>query len=108
MAQEKYDFYNNHPNTKHDIKQYIVTWLEPVLNDSNKYQNWTQVFGFRRGFVIHGVYVNDKTKEYAFHVIDPDSYNTYNNFPNLGSYDSYETMLEGVVDKYAKLWGING
>ena len=104
------DFYENPPNSKNGIYKYLTSWLEPVdtgIGFSKNNQHWIQTQGFRRAFNGHGVFQNKATDVFAFHVFNSDSNdNDFETFPNFGQYDTYEKMLEGVVDRYAKLWNI--
>jgi len=102
------DFYNNLPKTKEDIEIYLRSWLQPIENGTKhtyKENTWTQKYGFRRAFQIHGVYVNENTNEYLFHV---DEYGWKENTePNFGVYDNFDSMISGVSDLYFKLWKLN-
>ena len=99
------DFYNNLPETKEDIENYLRSWLQPIENGTKhayKGNTWTQKHGFCRAFQIHGVYVNDITNEYLFHV---DEYEWKENVePNFGVYNNFDGMISGVSDLYVKLW----
>ena len=99
------DFYNNLPETKEDIENYLRSWLQPIENGTKHIYNgnaWTQRYGFCRAFQIHGFYVNDITNEYLFHV---DEYEWKENVkPNFGVYNNFDSMISGVSDLYLKLW----
>ncbi len=102
------DFYNNPPKTKEDIESYLRSWLQPVENGAKHVYNentWTQKYGFRRAFQIHGVYVNDTTNEYSFHVDDSEW--KKNVEPNFGVYANFDNMISGVSDLYFKLWKLD-
>jgi len=102
------DFYNNPPTTKADIEKYLLSWLQPIDDGTShvyKGNTWTQKYGFCRGFQIHGVYSNDKTNEYLFHV---DEYEWNENVePNFGVYSNFDSMITGVSELYYKLWKLN-
>lgn len=103
-----YDFYNNPPTTKLEIHEYIVTWLKPTSDERIVIENelWESIAGFRRAFCCHIVWLNKETVEYAFHVSDDTTNFDTTNFPNFGRYDSWQSLIEGVVDRYALLWKI--
>lgn len=64
---------------------------------------WQFYAGFRRSFCSHSVFHAPETGHYAFHV---EEYPDYDHFPNMGSYLSYEDLLQGVANRYALLWGL--
>jgi hypothetical protein len=98
--------------TKKDIYEFISEYLQlnPIEGEHIETidnEIWNIISGFRRAFSYHNVFVNKKTQQYAFHVSDGDNYKQRNDgFPNFGKYNSYDEMMEGVVDKYAILWKI--
>ena len=102
-----YDFYKNPPNTIEEIKEYLTSWLEmynPVNHDSPIEDSngtiWYLTHGFRRAFNLHQVYT-DKTN-FAFNV---DEYGWDGTFvPNMGIYNSWNEMIDGVAFKYAIMW----
>ncbi len=91
--------------SKEDVEWYLVNALEKC-NDPSVYvhdgRTYSQFFGFRRAFSIHGVFRSDDGKKYGFHVSD-DGWDGQN-APNLGLYDSYAELLQGVAIKYSKRW----
>lgn len=98
--------------TKDDILNYIINYLDPIEDNIGEIINnelWLMRSGFRRHFCYSTVFYNKETNEYAFHVSDGDIYDDrrYDNFPNFGRYPNYYDMLDGVVEKYAKLWKIS-
>lgn len=109
---EKYDFYNNLPNTKQDVYDYITTWLETYYDKKEiiiNNEKWIMTEGFRRAFYNHFVFKNLDTLEYAFHVFEYDIWGDNDEkegFPNFGRYKTYNEMIEGIVNKYVKAWNI--
>jgi hypothetical protein len=102
------DFYNNLPETKEDIDIYLRSWLQPIENGTKhiyKGNTWTQKYGFCRAFQIHGVYVNDVTNEYSFHVNEYEWQEKTE--PNFGVYNDFDSMISGVSDLYFKLWKLD-
>jgi hypothetical protein len=102
------DFYKNPPKTKEDIENYLRSWLQPIENGKKhlyKGNTWTQKYGFCRAFQIHGVYANDITNEYSFHVDECDW--KENLEPNFGVYDTFDNMILGVSELYFKLWKLD-
>jgi hypothetical protein len=102
-----YSFPNNPPKNADEIAEYLRTSLEQVENGPVKiYKNktWIQMYGFRRSFQIHGVYINKETNEHVFHV-DEYEWDT-NREPNFGIWESFDTMIVGVSNRYAKLWNL--
>ena len=103
-----YNFYKNPPQTLDDIKDYLNSWLVPVLDDSVtpfdfKGTQWRQTHGFKRGFCMHQVFSNGESR-FAFHVDDEDWNETDD--PNMGIYDSWSEMINGVAMKHAIAWKI--
>jgi hypothetical protein len=88
--------------TRNDIYLYLVSNLEyisekPVVGD------YTQMLGFRQKMMVHQVWYNTMSNKWAFHVSD----DTFTGTPNMGEYDTFPELLEGVVTIYAKLWNRN-
>lgn len=124
----RYNFDECVPKTKQDVYNFITTWLEPT-SDENKLTKykinnelWTITHSFTREFYFHCVLKNEKTDEYAFHVWNKDYakliWDDNNNlfefndlmscyFPNFDRYNSYDEMIEGVVNKYSQMWKID-
>ncbi len=103
-----YDFYKNTPQTIEDVKEYLNSWLEKVILDENigfiefpTGTKWYQTHGFRRAFSLHQVYC-DEDKRFAFNV-DENGWDG-SVVPNMGIYDSWEEMIDGVSMKYAIAW----
>ena len=99
------NFYINPPKNTEEIANYLRTSLEVVENGPVKYYKnkiWIQIYGFRRAFHIHGVYINKETNEHIFHV-DEENWDT-NTDPNFGLWTSFDNMIDVVSKIYAKLW----
>jgi len=101
---EIYPFYDKPPQTYNDVYEYIITWLQPINSYSviiHEGVSWKQIFGFKRGFNNHGVFT--RLDNYAFHVEEDEN---IENFPNFGTYESFDKMIDGVVKRYCELWKI--
>jgi hypothetical protein len=97
----------NPPNNTREVKEFLLDFLEEVNNGTVKIykdKEWVQIFGFRRAFTIHGVYICKTTNEHAFHVDEEDWF--IGTEPNLGVYESFDSMIDGVSKKYAELWSL--
>lgn len=95
----------NKIRTVEQISTYLRTSFNNVENGIVKcYKNkeWIQIYGFRRAFHIHCVFVNKETGEHIFHVSE-DEWNTEND-PNFGVWESFDALIEGVSKRYAVLW----
>lgn len=94
--------------TKNDIQLFIHSNLKPVENGVEKMYDgklWVQKYGFRRGFQIHGVYVESDSERCLFHV---DEYEWKDNTePNFGVWNNFNEMLSGVAERYFKLWKLD-
>ena len=101
---ETYPFYDKHPQSYNDVYDYVITWLQSINPPSviiYEGVSWSQIFGFKRGFSTHGVFTSSNS--FAFHVGENgDMYN----FPNFGTYESFDKMIDGVVKRYCELWKI--
>jgi hypothetical protein len=104
-----YDFYNNPPKTREDIYNYIISWLENT-NDFTVYeinnQRYVNEKMFRRAFCIHSVFKNLDTNEYIWYVTPDTNIGTFNDFPQV-KYETYESLIENVVNDYYILWLTN-
>ncbi len=69
-------------------------------------KGWVQQFGYRHYYWIQQVWFNPATDQYAFHSDEFDSWDT-TKLPNLGMYNSFQEMLQGVANYYVRLWGIS-
>lgn len=96
------------PTNLMEVKQYLLDFLEKVENDTVKFyknKKWVQIYGFRRAFCIHGVYICHETGEHAFHVDEEDWFPDTE--PNLGAYESFDSMIDGVSKRYAERWSLH-
>ncbi len=96
--------------SRSDVKTWLLEELElsPKFEPKNVTINgdsavWKVMYGFRRGFHSHEVFYNTETNQYAFNVSE-DADNA--DFPNFGTYDSYDEMIDGVTDRFASLWKV--
>jgi hypothetical protein len=98
-----YDFYNNPPKTKKDLRDYLTSWLENVDDVSPliiEGETFIQEKGFRRGFYNHCVFRSLLTNEYVWWV-DEDF--DLEQFPKK-RFSTYESMLENVINDYYIAW----
>jgi len=104
-----YDFYNNPPTTKAQIKEWLTSWLQKPVPEPSTFEvngeTFIQELGFVRAFYMHCVFRNVNTNEYVWWVSPKDDIN-YNNFPTK-RFPSYESMLEQVINDYHALWNKN-
>jgi hypothetical protein len=105
---EKYDFYENPPNSKQELREWLTSWLQkfpetPPLVEVNG-QNYVQECGFRRGFHTHCVLKNTITQEYVWWVAEQVN---LKEFPTT-RFSNYENLLESVIDDYYKGWKLTG
>ena len=101
---ELYPFYEKPPQSYDDVYMYLTTWLKavtPPLIMTKDGVSWQQTFGFKRGFGTHGVFTSDNGT--AFHVEEDGD---MQNFPNFGTYESFDKMIDGVTRRYCALWNI--
>lgn len=104
-----YDFYKDPPQTSKDVKDYLVSWLGKVIIDEavapivdHSGAVWHLTHEFRRAFHLHQVYSDEEKWRFAFHV---DEYGwDGKSAPNMGVYDSWSEMIDGVAAKYAVAW----
>lgn len=96
---ERYPFYEKPPQTDADVREYLVSWLQPIDPPAVLDASWHQTFGFKRGFYIHGVF--EGPDGVAFHVGEDGD---MHNFPNFGVYASFDKMMDGVIRRYCELW----
>ena len=103
-----YDFYKHPPQTLDDVKEYLTSWLAIVQDDNAEpidFQGdeWFQTHGFRRGFMKHQVFSESKNHRFTFHVTEEGGWDGTKE-PNMGVYDSWIDMIDGVAMKYAIAW----
>jgi hypothetical protein len=100
------NFYENPPQTRDDIKEYLTTWLQDT-NDSTIYtinnQKYMNEKSFRRAFYIHSIFRNIDTNEYVWYVIPGEDMGNFSDFPER-RYADYESLIEHVVNDYYKEW----
>ena len=100
-----YDFYNNPPQTKQDIREYLVSWLKPVDNNNMlviRGERFVQEFGFRRAFNYHCVFRSKITGEYVWWVSENED---ISNFP-ITRYRTYDSLIDAIVDDYYTRWNV--
>jgi len=107
-------------NTVEDIESALRTWLEPIpvaFAATVAYAGsvWYQTHLFRTPESYHIAYHDPATGQYAFHVEAAENatasafaaFPTWfgqRTAPNLGVYDSWNTMIGGVANLYGFLW----
>ena len=100
------DFYENPPKTKQDIQNYLTSWLEKV-NDTSPLviqgETFIQELGFRRAFHYHCVFRSLSTNKYVWWVFEDIN---LEKFPKQ-RFDTYESLLENVINDYYILWKLN-
>ena len=87
--------------TKDDIYMYLVSNLNSI-NDNVNVNNYKQILGFRDKMMVHQVWHNIETSKWAFHASD----NEFIGNANMGEYNTFIELLEGVITQYAQLWKI--
>lgn len=96
--------------TRADVKNWLLEELTlapkvtprkvTIKGDSS----WEVVAGFRRAFHRHEVFFNTASNQYAFHVSE---FEELSDFPNIGTYSSYDEMIDGAVDHFASMWNVS-
>jgi hypothetical protein len=107
---DRSDIYKNPPKNKEEVAGYLLASLKSINMEENTHTHthiyndkiWIQIYGFRRAYQIHGVYVNKETNEHAFHVDECEWVSDTE--PNFGVWKSFDDMIDGVSSRYAKLW----
>ncbi len=102
------DFYENPPKTKKQIRDYLVSWLQPSQDTTPikiKGEFFIQEKGFRRAFYSHGVFRNTSTNEYIWYVCQDNDF-SWNGFGEK-IYSSFESMLEDTIDNYYIQWKLD-
>ena len=106
-----YDFNTTIPKSREDLKDWLTKCLRPT-NDEKEYtiknEKYMNELGFKRAFYIHSVFRNVTTNEYKWYVV-PDTcfVDDFEKFPKK-RYSSYESLIDGVVEYYYKLWQLTG
>jgi hypothetical protein len=105
---EIYDFYKNPPNTKHELRKYLTSWLQKSPDNTSLLevngQNYVSEYGFRRGFHTHCVLKNTTTQEYVWWVSE---YMDLETFPTT-RFINYDNYWKSVIDDYYKSWNLTG
>lgn len=102
------DFYKNPPRTKEDIRNYLTSWLQKVDN-KDKFSVIVQgelfvlEWEFRRATHSHGVFRSLSTNKYVWWVFETIN---LDKFPKQ-RFDTYESLLENVINDYYILWKLN-
>lgn len=92
--------------TKNDVLVHLVTWLEYVRGDI-RLGDWKQLMGFRRGFAISEVWYNNNTTKWCWHTTTCDHDMFTGSDATMGEYNSLPELLDGVADRYCKMWKIS-
>lgn len=90
--------------TLEDIIVFLVSNLKWCDNPT-AVDGWKQIMGFRRAFCIHQVWKSDDN-HFVFHVDDYEGWDPTTE-PNMGRYDSFMDLLQGVAKRYHKLWMVD-
>jgi hypothetical protein len=90
-----------------DVKAWLLEELElspnePVHVTMNGDSAWQVLSCFYCDFKSHEVFYNNVTNQYAFHVCESEG---DLNFPNYGTYSSYDTMIHGVSERFLARYG---
>lgn len=95
--------------TREEVRKEILRWLEEGIRYQLSaplppYQNhgtWYHIGGFYHPHTTAAIFTQYATQEYSCHIDDSNrfSYNTPD-FPNMGCYLSYDSMIEGLTDRY--------
>jgi hypothetical protein len=103
-----YDFYAKPPNTRDELREWLVSWLEPVKDDkplSINGETFLQEKGFRRAFNLHCVFRSQETNEFVWWVFEETP--SLNSFPTK-RYATYESLLNSVIEDYYVQWKLTG
>ena len=94
--------------SKNDVLVHLVTWLEHVREDI-LVGDWKQLMGFRRAFCYSEVWYNHKTTKWCWHTTDGQQHDLFTGGnATMGEYSSLPKLLDGVADRYCKMWKIKG
>ena len=100
----QYDFYKNPPKTKHELRDFLTSWLQyEETRLTIQGETFIQEKGFRRAFHQHCVFRSLSTNEYVWWVYDEFN---LERFPNT-RYSTYDSMLENVIDDYYVAWKLD-
>jgi hypothetical protein len=88
-----------HCKSKNDIYIYLVSNLADIKNNIFV-GDYKQIMGFRKNLFISQVWYNDKTNKWGFNVSDDE----FIGVCNMGEYDSFLQLLEGVANQYVFHW----
>lgn len=98
-----YDFFGNEPRTKAQLREYFLTWQRKLCPTNNVLkEHYVCEYEFFRHCTIYWIVRCLKTNTYLFWRFtggDP----LYKNFPTT-HYPSFDTVMDGITDFYAKLW----
>lgn len=132
LRKNMYIFYKTQtPSTRIDIKHWLINSLKndsidtigiviiyidmtmhdlyfPIQVDPKNIE-WILESSFVHSNEFHGLYYSSQINKYGFHVystIDEISYPSkkYDKFPNMGFYDTKESLLRIVTDIYYFAW----
>ena len=100
-----YDFYGNPPKTSQDVRDYLTSWLQPVIDGPPlviRGETFIQEQGFRRAFHQHCVFRSVVTNEYVWWVTEEFDRTL---FPT-DRFPTYESMLDHAIDAYCVAWNL--
>ena len=103
-----YNILSKQPKTLSEVRAYVLAWQHPIFE---RYELeidgevWVVQSGFRRATYSHAVLKSERNGDLAYDVREGDVL-TLENFPNMGRYPNHNALMEGVVEKYAKMWNI--
>ncbi len=94
-----YNFYENPPRTKEEIREYLTSLLQPVIEDdciTIDNETFIQEQGFRRAFQCHCIFRSLLTNKYVWWVFEEQDTKI---FPKE-RFSSYDELLEHVINEY--------
>lgn len=91
--------------TTDDVMKFLTSHMM-WIPDPPTQKGWIQQFGYRHYYWIQQIWFNPATGQYAFHSDEFDSWDT-NTPPNLGMYNSFQEMLQGVANIYLQKWNVS-
>lgn len=105
---------SDYPQTYDQLRQWLIVNVlqsppiegeEFMVKESATY--WKQIRGFRYYYYVMGIFTQKDSNLIGFHSESKEvSPEDFTSFPNMGSYSSYEELLEGVTERYSQLWNI--